>query len=452
MQFEKTTYKVYKSGVPFYDAARLIGVAHLFFGTASAEVTDREACWEVTGVNVERDEDQINWIIDRIRSTNKERELFRCKNGKFAWKELHEYFAEIDKKGRKTELKKEHDAALEIGTRGPDPLSKYEILATRSTGERKKKFFSPFQEVAAATLGIRYAAIAVSGSREQRETTYILPVFSDHFVLSGFLEFKRYYRHPAGRNVAAVLAALSILLDLTSKKILVLDFTYNRIVKSRQALIFSESGYLGFEKLCGLWVNAFKDGDESKVRVFRQVRTFLGSTSSQHVDNQTLDLARHLAHFAVTLDVDSLVIVERLKARILASAQNAFPVSNLFRSYTDIIEVGKMMETRIEIPKGLVDSVANILSHEGKGWMNKLTKLENAPTIGQFLTETERLISRGVYAAQAQKRDLQEIHKMEEDDLVGLQKLHDSRSFRAFKALFLLAVLGRMRIVPKGGE
>jgi hypothetical protein len=48
-------YKVYKTGLPFYDAARLIGVAHLFFGTGSAEVEDKGTYWKVKGVSVQRD-------------------------------------------------------------------------------------------------------------------------------------------------------------------------------------------------------------------------------------------------------------------------------------------------------------------------------------------------------------------------------------------------------------
>lgn len=451
MQLEKTIYKVYKTGIPFYDAARLVGVSNLFFGAVSAEVLDNGSYWEVSGINVERDEDQIVWILDRINPTDKEKKLFRNRNGKFAWKELGEYFAETSKQGRKVDLKVEYDATLQIGTRGPDSLSKYEILAPRSTGERRKKFFEPFQEVAVATLGRGFAATIISRTKGQRDTKYVLPMFSDHFVVSGFLEFQRYYEHAAGGYVASVLAAISILLELTSRRIPVLDFAYSREVKSGQTPIFSESGYLGFEKLCSLWLDAVKNNDEKRLRVFRQIKIFLKSTTRRLVDSKTLDLARHLAHFAVTVDLDSLVIVERLKARILASAKDAFPVSNLFSSYADIIEMGKIMETKIEIPSELVESVAGILSLEKKGWMNKLTKLENAPTIDQFLTEMERLISRGVYTAQAQKRELQGIRNIQKDVLEGLQELRDPRSFRAFKALFLLAVLGKLRI-ERGGE
>lgn len=106
LKLRKSTYKVYKTGLPFYDTARLIGVAHLFFGTASAEIEDKGAYWEVRGVDVKRDEEQIEWIIERIRPTQRERRLFQ-RSGRFAWKELHDYFTGIDRSGRKAELKAE---------------------------------------------------------------------------------------------------------------------------------------------------------------------------------------------------------------------------------------------------------------------------------------------------------------------------------------------------------
>jgi len=115
IHLKKSTYKVYKTGLPFYDSARLIGVAHLFFGTASAELEDKGAYWEVKGIVVRRDEEQIEWVIERIRPTQRERGLFQ-RGERFAWKELHEYFAGIDRSGRKAELKAEYDVALQIGT------------------------------------------------------------------------------------------------------------------------------------------------------------------------------------------------------------------------------------------------------------------------------------------------------------------------------------------------
>lgn len=458
LQLEKSVYKIYKTGIPFYDAARLVGAAHLFFGTASAEVQDFGAYWEISGINIQRDEDQINWILERLRNlTSTEKNLFKNKKGKFAWKELSEYFAEPGNDVPKKPLKMEYDAALQIGTRGIDPISKYEVLAPRSTGEKKKKCFDACPEVAVATLGRGFAATVVSRASQQTDTTYILPIFSDHFVLSGLLEFQRYYQHPAGGNVASVLAAISILLELTPRKIPVIDFVYNREVTSGFTPIFSESGYLGFEKLCTLWLDAVKNDNIKRLSIFRQIRLFLNNTSRPNITGQNMELARQLARFVVRLDVNSLALIARLKARILASSKNFFPALNLFRSYYDIAEVGKMMETNVEIPKRLAETVAGILSLEGKGWMNKLTKLENASTMDQFLTEIERLVSRGAYTSQAknQEIDLSGVRDIERYNSEELQKFKDSRTFRSFKSLFLLTVLGKMEIKQEqqeGGE
>ncbi len=107
----------------------------------------------------------------------------------------------------------------------------------------------------------------------------------------------------------------------------------------------------------------------------------------------------------------------------------------------------------MEIPYSLVESVAAVLSLDEKGWMNKLTKLENASTIEQFVTEMERMISRGVYAAKAQRKDLRVFSNIRKEDLEKISELQEPRSFRAFKALFLLAVMGKIRMERgEGGE
>lgn len=386
IHLKENTYRVYKSGLPFYDAARLIGVAHLFFGTASAEIIDKGAYWEVKGINIKRDEEQIEWVIERIRPTQRERGIFQ-RSGHFAWKELHKYFAEINKRGRKVELKAEYDAALQIGTRGYDSLRDYRVLAPRSTGVREKKFFAPFQEVAAATLGWGFAARVVSRTKRQREEMYILPIFSSHIMLSGFLDYERFYKHSAGGFVASVLAAISILLDLTSKKISVEDFAYTKEVKGPRGMpISSESGYLGFEKLCRLWWKAVEEGDEKRLRILRQIKSFLGNIR-QETDSQNQELAQYLASFVVSLDVDSLCTVERLKARILASQQIIYPALNLFKSRKDIREVKEVMDLELpDVPENVSKALAKALELDEKGWMNQFTRLENATDFSQFIS------------------------------------------------------------------
>lgn len=455
IHLKENTYKVYKTGLPFYDAARLIGVAHLFFGTASAEIEDKGAYWEVKGIDVRRDEEQIEWVVERIRPTQREKGLFQ-RSGRFAWKELHEYFAEINKRGRKVELKAEYDAALQIGTRGYDPLKDYRILAPRSTGVREKKFFAPFQEVAAATLGRGFAASVISRTKRQREEIYILPIFSSHVVLSGFLDYERFYQHSAGGFVASVLAAISILLDLTSKKIPVVDFAYTKEVKAGNQPVFSESGYLGFERLCSSWWKAIEENNEESLRILTQIKLFLESTARQDTDTQNQELARQLANFAVNLDVDSLCMIERLKARILASQQNIYPALNLFKSSKDIKEVKEIMGLGLpDVPQEVSQALAKALELDEKGWMNQFTRLENAADFSQFIGYVEHIISRGYYRelqkeGQPNIRNAMNRARELASILKGLsENLADDKKFRAWKSIFLMDVLSRMRF---GGE
>ncbi|MEM2145520.1 MAG: hypothetical protein QW279_09170 [Candidatus Jordarchaeaceae archaeon] len=449
IHLKKSSFEVKKTGLPFYDAARLIGAAHLFYGTASAEIEDRGAYWRIEGIDVKRDEEQIKWILEEIRPTQKERSLFQKKKGGFPWEELYSYFLGTNKRIRKDELKAECDAALQIGTRGVDPLSDYKILAPRSTEVRKKKFFAPFPEKAAITLGRCFAATVISGTKRQREEIYIIPIFTYHAVISGFLNYNRRYRHSAGGHVASVLAALSILVDLISKKIPVADFAYTKEVKAGNQPIFSESGYLGFEKLCSLWWNAIEEDREETLNILRQIKSFLKETSGQNIDLQNQSLARYLANFIVMLDVESLCMIQKLKSRVISSQQNLRHVLNLFNAQEDIGEVRKIMGVEVELPQNLVNCIATLFSSDRKGWMNKLIRLENTSNIEQFVTELERIISRGIYVTQAQGISLG-IEHIRREELENLLRLQDNRQFRAFKALFLLGVLSSIKV--KGGE
>jgi len=520
IHLKKNTYRVYKTGLPFYDAARLIGVAHLFFGTASAEILDKGAYWEVKGVDIRRDEEQIVWILERLGKTLSSEEGKLFKRNKF-WCEMNIYFSqkviemiggkilfiqkyntdykikiqknnniiydldikesdELDNldcpKSIKTRicrflkvlrgetknmpLKAEYDVALQIGTRGIDPLADYKRLAPRSTDVKEKKFFAPFQEVAAATLGRGFAATVISRTKRQREEMYILPIFSSHIVLSGFLYYERFYQHSAGGFVASVLAATSILLDLTSKKISVVDFAYTKEVKSGNQPVFSESGYLGFEKLCNLWWRAVEENNERRLRILRQIKSFLESTSRQDTDSQNQNLARHLANFVVSLDVDSLCMIERLKARILASRQNIYPALNLFNTRKDIEEVRKMMELELpEVPENVSQALAKAMELDEKGWMNQFTRLENATDFSQFISYVEHIISRGYYRELQEKEgraDIRFAMSKARELASALRELHkalaDNKKFRAWKSIFLMDILSKMRFRAEGGE
>jgi hypothetical protein len=458
----KDRYWVYKTGLPFYDAARLVGVAHLFFGTASAEVEDKGAYWEVSGIPVQRDKDQILWVIERLRPTDKERRLFEKNDKSFRWDELSNFFStpRNSRKGRQEELKAEYDVALQIGTRGIDPLSKYEILAPRSTGETKKKFKDYFQEVAVATLGRAVAAYVVSRSKRQTEEIYILPIFSERFAISGFLTYERTFQHPGGGWVAAVMAALSILLDLAAKRLPVLDFAYTREVKgpTRQP-IFSSSGYLGLERLCAYWWSEIVQKESQQaLQLLRNFRRFLYETRWQNVHEQVQQLARWVADFVANPSVDALVKIEQLKARILAASRNqnlprAFEARQLL-GYSQLLqEVRNMMAMQLpDIPWQVAEAVARALGFDEKGWMNQFTRLENAGNFSQFIQQVEHIVSRGYYREQqeqGQTPNIREVLTRAKELAETLREietqLRDEKAFRAWKAIFLLDVLSRAR-------
>jgi len=461
----KDCYRVYKTGLPFYDAARLIGVAHLFFGTASAEVEDKGAYWEVSGVSVERDKDQILWAVERLRPTDKERRLFEKDDESFLWNELQSFFSAPlnSRNGRKVELKAEYDVALQIGTRGIDPLSKYEILAPRSTGETKKKFKDHFQEVAAATLGRAFAAYVVSRSKRQTDEIYILPIFRERFVISGFLTYERTFQHSGGGWVAAIMAALSILLDLVARRLPVEDFAYTREVKALKGRtrqpIFSSSGYLGLERLCAYWWNEIVEKENQQAeQLLRNFRQFLYETKEQNVDKQVQHLSRWVADFVGNPSVDALVKIEQLKARILAASQSqnlqgAFEAHQLLGNSQLLKEVKNMMSMQLpDIPCEVAEALARALSFDEKGWMNQFTRLENAGNFSQFIQQVEHIISRGYYREQqkeGQTPNIREALTKAQDLANSLRsiesQLRDEKAFRAWKAIFLLDVLSRAR-------
>jgi len=455
---KKDTYYVCKIGVPFYDAARLIGVAHLFLGTASAEIEDKETYWEIKGVKTQRDEQQLLWVLERLNPTKKELGLF-FKNNAFLWEDLADYFANFveRRRGRREELKAEYDVALQIGTRGIDPLAKYEVLAPRSTSETLKKFKVSFQEVAAATLGRAFAAKVISQTKRQREEIYILPIFRERFVLTGFLEYERSFSHASGGWVGAVWAALSILLDLTAKRLPVVDFAYTREVKGPTAQpIFSDSGYLGLERLCLYWRQAIKENRKTALDLLRNFCKFLRNTNAINVNEQVQNLARWVADFVASPNARALTKMEQLKARILAASQAGFVLggyatAKLLSRSEHIEEVRNMLQPDLpEVPWQVSEALARALGFDEKGWMNQFTRLENAPNFSQFIQQVERVISRGFYREQQERGQQPNIQQAmtEARDLANILRevssaLQDEKAFRAWKAIFLLDVLSR---------
>ena len=477
IHLKKAIYKVYKTGLPFYDAARLIGVAHLFFGTASAEIVDEGAYWEIKGIEVERDEEQIEWILEQERSKSHN---FNQKISQVR-KSLREVYQKIQSNQSLTfdglpllrggyAALVEFDAALSRGVRGIDPMSNYPLLVSVSTqvNPRGKKYNIKSEDLSTASIGFCFSAVVRSGDCR----TFILPIFKERIVLSGFLSYKRNYVHNAGQDVGNVLAAISMLLDLISQKLPVVDFVYTSVCGQN---IILKSGYLGFEKLCTLWWEAVEENNEERLSILRQIKTFLENTGWQDTDSQNQELARYLANFVVTLDIDSLCMVEKLKARIYDSLMKKLhktnspeekrrirdmldSLTNLFKSPKDVKEVKEMMGLELpDVPENVSQALAKALELDKKGWMNQFTRLENATDFSRFIGYTEYIISRGYYDKIRKRRqpNIREAMNRARELASTLKELADiladEKKFRAWKSIFLMDVLSRMRF-GEGGE
>ncbi len=451
-----TTLYVKKTGLPFYDASRLIGVAHLFFGTASAEVEDKGAFWVIYGSESSRDKDQILWIMDELlvpRAKDVQKKIKALEqNFEKIFQGIADYFGQPNSIAKKDTPLMAMDTSLLTGIRGFDPLARYSLLAPQ-TSASGAKYKDDQPEIIASTFGLSYAA----RSWVQKETNLILPIFGERFVIGGFLNFRRNFSHQAGGSVTTVWAALSILSDLIGKPIPVIDFVYNKIVQQT----FYESGYLGYERLCSNW-------QEGKKNALREIKLYLEQTRNEQASQQRLALARALARFAINPTVTNLEAIQKLKARLLIAltegeGQNRWFASELrFRLWGNqdtLKEVISMtIENEIPIPEGLTWAVAKSLIpsdkplHEAKGWFNKFVRLENLGTADRFFAEIERIISRATYDPDqtvnrvfgASKEELQKIRQ--------LAVLQDNKTFRAFKAVFLLEVLSKLRGRPEGAD
>jgi hypothetical protein len=427
--------------LPFYDAARLIGVAHLFLGTANAEIQDRSLFWIIRGAALTLDRAQVTWIGDSVPGSRS-----RARLGDYSktFAETSEsagsYFSDLDRvlteTGKDSPLK-EMDAALMLGVRGADPLASYSRLAPE-TSDSKAKSSENSYEVQACAFGLGYAARAQFGKNNK---VLILPIFEGHFVLNGFLDFRRTFKHVAGGDVSTIWAVLGMLNDLLGHDLPIADFAYNKEVERT----FYEGGSLGFERLCRYWRN------EPSRQVLHNVKIFLDKSQGLDKGSQGVDLARTLAHFAANPAVDELILIVRLKARLLAAdstgryapevvaARTLFSESSIAKEAGEMSIEGNMLP---DIPDKLTWALAKALDDAGKGWMNKFVRLENASTPDRFLAEVERIISRA--AMKPDSRLVYQTFYSESGALTDAFTL-GTRDFRAYKAVFLLHVLSKLR-------
>lgn len=460
---------VYKTGLPFYDAARLIGVAHLFFGTASAEVEDKGVYWEVRGVSVKRDDKQTLWIIEYGKTKShdlqqKEKQIQEAYSKVINDPETK--FYGLPTKSGYPALK-EFDATLQYGPRGVDPLKDPILVSSQGTKPKRetKEYQISAHELVISAVGFSFSAAVECGKQRTKQRTYILPIFRERFVLSGYLTYRRSFRHSASGFVAEVLAAMSILVDLTQKKIPVVDFAYTRIIGRN---VFSSSGYLGLEKLCSYWSREVVRKENRRALLFlHNLRRFLESTksaTSSDMDSQVQNLARWVAEFTANASVEALCKIEQLKARIWAAAQsrwiNGAPaVQGLLSDVNLLKEVRNMMQMDElpEVPWQISEALARALSFDEKGWMNQFTRLENTGNFSQLIQQLEHIISRGFYREQLEqegKADIRAAVTRARDLASKLREiecqLRDEKAFRAWRAIFLLDVLSRARFKTEG--
>ncbi|NIR13914.1 MAG: hypothetical protein GWN86_08140 [Desulfobacterales bacterium] len=114
----------------------------------------------------------------------------------------------------------------------------------------------------------------------------------------------------------------------------------------------------------------------------------------------------------------------------------------------------------VQVPESLVWAVANALippktqREEAKGWFNKFVRLENIGSPDRFITEIERILSRATYDPQGVVRTIESkegktypLYNPSKEDIEVVRSLiaHDERTFRAFKAVFLMEVLSKLR-------
>ncbi|MEM4204862.1 MAG: hypothetical protein QXS54_12410, partial [Candidatus Methanomethylicaceae archaeon] len=261
--------------------------------------------------------------------------------------------------------------------------------------------------------------------------------------------------------VAVVLASVSILLDLSSKQLPIVDFAYTKEVKGPTGQpIFSGSGYLGLEQLCYRWWKAVQQNYETFLAVLRDVRVLLEQTGSANTHEQIQSLTRWVAEFTANPNINALTMIERLKARILAASQSqniagAFAANQFLNRGELIKEVGKMVQSDLpEVPWQVSEALARALTFDEKGWMNQFTRLENSPNFSQFIRQVEHIISRGLYREQQDQGEQPNVRNAltrardlaKQLNEIGETLQGDDRKFRTFKAVFLLDVLSRQRI------
>lgn len=454
---------VQKTGLPFYDAARLWGAGRLLFGTLPSRVYDRGSFWELRGYGTPRMPIHTIWVRQRLAGRGLEKiegttlkildrlEPGRDRGGQ-KWSEIKAYFSRPFAEARAdTNVGRYLEPALLQGSRGPESWG-YGQLASQGG----RPFRVPFPEAAAATVGICLAGLGSSGTDQGQSRLLLLPVpsFTPGQVvgLGPFIHFDHEIRHRAGGIVGPVALGLHVLRQIADV-VPIEDFAYTRHGPGRG---FYTTGFLGLRSAVRAWDRGA--GSPGMRRAVTDMADVLWRTRNTR-DARLLSFARNVAAFAHAPSLKSLEAVLRSRARTEASTDNAFDVQTVQRLWTggnrDVIEgVLKLAEiTDIGPGDALARNVAAALNEAGDAWIGWYSRLEYAPTLERFLREIERLLTRaefmgrkraagdgGRYRFQSWKRDDAWYFFKNRKDLEG-------RYFREYRTSFLLEVQRWRRVL-----
>jgi len=402
---------VRKTGLPFYDVARLWGVSRLLYGQSTCRVIEREGGWELEGYAVDRAPEHTVWLRTRLTRRGLERiegtTLHLLDKLAARYDEVVGHFTSPggpEPVKADTNVSRYLEPAWLGGSRGYESWNYGSLASERGSGVKE-----PFAEVAAATAGICLAGLGTSGT----DRLLLLPVpdaeTGQPAALGPFLQFDYELQHRAGGIVGPIALALHILRQI-GDLLPVREFVYARFGPRG----FYESGYLGLGSVLRCWQQE-RDVDGPVRRALRDVARSLFMTRYRD-DAATQDLARAQAMFVYAPTLTRLETLLKERARHLWGER---PAQAWF--WTDAVTVKGVLtlaSVHVEVPeqlRRLAVNVAGALIRVGKqregdssqgdrslmgvaGWY---TRLEYAPTAERLFREIERLTTRAMMAGVA---------------------------------------------------
>lgn len=436
------TYYIQKTGFPFYDACQLVGAMHLFFGTGTSSLYDKNAYWELSGPVLGANVANYGERLKSKGLENIEKTTLVLENLESTQAEIQAYFKALPPKAKIFEESKQESVSRYLepawltGARGQD-AAQYGVLASQRGIPSKR----PVPELLVATLGLTQVALA-SGTDE---VTTVLPVLENSLQpLTPFIIFRQRYQHGAGGAISAVFASLGILVDL-GQKYRIQDFAF----AYHGGRGFYYSGLLGLHKLCSSFAG---------VKEFaRQALNYLERTRSTD-RGVPIDLARLLADFLKNSSLNTLAAIVRTKSRILTDEDIApwvcSAASELLGTPKAIKEALAMAENSKHVPppsEGLVKALGEVFRAENQGaWIGAYINLERAHKADEFYKEVGKILSRTLSRSENNKKWLASkirdaISQLTSQEVLDACAPENQRYFLAHKTTFLLRVLSSMK-------